>query len=72
VAAAELAFAMRPGTLIVIAHRPASARRAERILVLDGHLPTAGTHHELLVTSPLYRELLAAGRAPADPSGRST
>ncbi|RKE17444.1 ATP-binding cassette domain-containing protein [Streptomyces sp. TLI_171] len=32
----EAAFAARPGTLVVIAHRAASARRARRVLHLDG------------------------------------
>ncbi|GAB3223775.1 ABC transporter ATP-binding protein [Glycomyces halotolerans] len=33
---AEAAFAERPGTLIVIAHRAGSAERARRVLTLDG------------------------------------
>lgn len=33
---AERAFRERPGTLIVVAHRMSSARRADRILVMDG------------------------------------
>jgi ATP-binding cassette subfamily C protein len=57
-AVAEDAFAARPGTLIVIAHRVTSALRARRILVMDGRRPTLGTHADLLATSPLYRELL--------------
>lgn len=54
---AEAAFARRGGTLIVIAHRITSARRAKRILVLDGVRAQAGVHEELLVTSPMYRDL---------------
>ncbi|MFH8682922.1 ATP-binding cassette domain-containing protein [Streptomyces lydicus] len=54
---AEGAFADRPGTLIVIAHRISSARRADRILVLDGNRATSGSHAELLERSALYREL---------------
>ncbi|MFE1172893.1 ATP-binding cassette domain-containing protein [Streptomyces sp. NPDC058773] len=54
---AERAFAERPGTLIVVAHRITSARRADRILVLDGARATCGTHEELLECSPLYRDL---------------
>ncbi|MEV4316643.1 ABC transporter ATP-binding protein [Actinocrispum sp. NPDC049592] len=54
---AELAFAQRPGTLIVVAHRISSARRAERILVLDGVSAAVGDHATLLATSPLYRDL---------------
>jgi ATP-binding cassette subfamily C protein len=56
----ELAFARRPGALVVIAHRMSSARRAKRILVMDGHSVTAGTHEELLSASLLYRDLVGA------------
>ncbi|WP_369393943.1 ATP-binding cassette domain-containing protein [Streptomyces sp. CG1] len=60
-ARAERAFAARPGgTLIVVAHRISSARRADRILVMDGAHTTCGTHEELLRVSALYRDL--AGR----------
>jgi ATP-binding cassette, subfamily B, bacterial RamB/AmfA len=55
---AEQAFATRPGTLIVIAHRVSSALRADRILVLDGSNATLGTHESLLHRSPLYAELV--------------
>jgi ATP-binding cassette subfamily C protein len=54
---AEEAFADRGGTLIVIAHRISSARRAHRILVLDGVTHVVGDHPALLSASPLYREL---------------
>ncbi|HEX3829167.1 MAG TPA: ABC transporter ATP-binding protein [Sporichthyaceae bacterium] len=57
-ARAEEAFARRPGTLIVIAHRISSARRADRILVMDGTDATIGTHARLLSASPLYRDLV--------------
>jgi ATP-binding cassette, subfamily C, bacterial len=53
----EEAFAARGGTLIVIAHRISSARRARRILVLDGAAPVLGDHEALLAASPLYRKL---------------
>lgn len=55
---AEEAFADRDGTLIVIAHRVSSALRADHVLVLDGVTAALGTHDELLVRSPLYRDLL--------------
>lgn len=55
---AEEAFAARPGTLVVIAHRVSSALRARRVLVLDGSTATAGDHDTLLRTCALYRELL--------------
>jgi ATP-binding cassette subfamily C protein len=57
---AEQAFAARPGTLIVIAHRISSALRARRILVLDGDDAALGDHGTLLADSPLYRELTAS------------
>ncbi|MEO3847122.1 ABC transporter ATP-binding protein [Streptomyces sp. B8F3] len=65
-AVAERAFARRPGgTLVVIAHRVASAARADRVLVLDGRSALAGTHDELLAGSPFYRELTGAGGTTA-------
>ncbi|MFD6415776.1 ATP-binding cassette domain-containing protein [Streptomyces sp. NPDC060194] len=54
---AELTLARRPGSLVVVAHRLGSARRAGRVLVMDGVRPVHGTHAELLATSPLYRDL---------------
>jgi ATP-binding cassette subfamily C protein len=57
-ARAEAAFAAR-GTLIVIAHRAASALRARRLLLLDGETVVAGDHEHLRAVSPLYRKLLA-------------
>jgi ATP-binding cassette subfamily C protein len=63
-ARAERAFAARPGgTLVVVAHRISSARRADRILVMDGRDTACGTHEELLAASPLYRDLVG-GWAP--------
>ncbi|MDQ7729682.1 ABC transporter transmembrane domain-containing protein [Halomonas sp. SpR8] len=47
-------------TSIVIAHRLATVIAADRLLVLDGgKLAAAGTHAELITTSPLYRHLAA-------------
>lgn len=57
---AEDAFAARPGTLIVIAHRISSAVRAARVLVLDGTTAASGDHESVLAVSPLYRDLLSA------------
>ncbi|WP_433402900.1 ATP-binding cassette domain-containing protein [Streptomyces sp. CA-146814] len=54
---AELAFAALPGALVVVAHRLSSARRADRILVMDGPRTRCGTSAELLRTSELYRDL---------------
>ncbi|UUU28340.1 ATP-binding cassette domain-containing protein [Streptomyces sp. DSM 40750] len=58
---AERAFARRPGTtLVVVAHRVSSARRADRVLVMDGRCVAYGKHDELLTRSPLYRDLVGA------------
>ncbi|WP_274560334.1 ATP-binding cassette domain-containing protein [Streptomyces spiramyceticus] len=73
-AVAEEAFARRPGTLIVVAHRISSALRADRVLVMDGTRVRLGTHEELMADSALYRDLVghwgagAAGPSPAAPS----
>lgn len=55
----ESVFAARAGTLVVIAHRISSARRADRILLLDGIRASQGTHEQLLAGSPLYAELVS-------------
>ncbi|MFF5019897.1 hypothetical protein [Streptomyces sp. NPDC001165] len=57
-ARAEDAFSQREGTVVVIAHRISSALRADRILLLDADATVAGTHAELLATSPRYAELV--------------
>ena len=45
-------------TLIVIAHRLSTIVHADRIVVLNhGQVEAQGTHEELLVSCPLYREL---------------
>jgi ATP-binding cassette subfamily C protein len=65
---AEEAFAARPGTLIVIAHRISSAVRAERVLVLDGTGAVAGDHRSVLAASPLYRDLMHAWQPTPTPT----
>jgi subfamily B ATP-binding cassette protein MsbA len=45
-------------TVIVIAHRLSTVRRATRIALLEaGHLTAVGTHEELLRVSPTYQKL---------------
>jgi ATP-binding cassette subfamily C protein len=45
-------------TLIAVAHRLATLRDADRILVVaDGQVHATGTYDELLATSPLFRDL---------------
>ncbi|TCC61144.1 ABC transporter ATP-binding protein [Kribbella pittospori] len=63
---AEEAFAARPGSLIVVAHRISSALRAHRILVLDGKEASLGRHTTLVRTSELYRDLLGHWQPPHD------
>ncbi|MCI3224726.1 ABC transporter ATP-binding protein [Streptomyces sp. NP-1717] len=60
----------RDGALIVVAHRLSSARRADRVLVLDGTTPRFGTHEELLTSSALYRDLFGHWEHPPPPAGR--
>ena len=43
-------------TTLVIAHRLATARRADRILVLEqGRVVAGGTHEQLYAANDLYR-----------------
>jgi len=47
-------------TVLIIAHRLATVRHADRIAVLEaGRLAAVGTHDELLEVSPLYARLAA-------------
>ncbi|RLV04458.1 ABC transporter ATP-binding protein [Streptomyces griseocarneus] len=60
----ERAFARRPGSLLVIAHRMTSALRADRTLVLDGTRATAGTHDDLVRSVPAYASLVGHWHEP--------
>jgi len=54
-------------TVFVIAHRLATVRDADRILVLDeGRLVGTGTHQELFDRGGLYRRLCEAQLSPAE------
>ena len=67
---AERAFAERPGgTLVVVAHRISSARRADRVLVMDGRHTAYGTHDELVRRSASYRALVGSWTPePSEPA----
>jgi ABC-type multidrug transport system fused ATPase/permease subunit len=64
---AETAFSRRGGTLVVIAHRISSARRARRTLVLDGARPQVGDHSSLLASSAMYADLAGQWETPHYP-----
>lgn len=56
----QAAIARRAGryAMLVVAHRLATVRSADRILVLDaGRIVDSGRHDELMQTSELYRDL---------------
>ena len=49
---------MKKSTNMVIAQRISTVLNADKIIVLeDGAIAAAGTHRELLVSSPIYREI---------------
>jgi ATP-binding cassette subfamily B protein len=48
-------------TAILVVHRPSTVALADRVALLqDGVIAAVGTHSELLVTVPAYREVLSA------------
>lgn len=60
---AELLAAARGRTCLVVAHRLAAVRNADRIVVLDGgRVDAVGDHHTLLAAGGVYAELDRAGR----------
>ena len=54
--------AMRGRTTLIIAHRLSTISLADEVVVLEhGRVVTRGTHDELLVSSPVYREIYEHG-----------
>jgi ATP-binding cassette subfamily C protein len=66
----EEAFRRRPGTVVTVAHRLSVARRADRVLLLDGTRPAIGTHDALLARVPLYADLRGHWHDGAAGAGR--
>jgi ATP-binding cassette subfamily B protein len=67
-----LARTLKGRTGIVIAHRLATVRHADRIIVLqDGAITEAGTHEELLDLGGLYHRLHAMNYASFDDVGKA-
>jgi subfamily B ATP-binding cassette protein MsbA len=60
---------MKGRTTLVIAHRLATVRNADRIVVLDaGEVKETGSHEELLRSGGLYSRLYELQFAPEDPA----
>ncbi|MFI0909407.1 ABC transporter ATP-binding protein [Streptomyces abikoensis] len=61
---------LRDATALVVAHRPNTARMADRVAVLaDGRVLAVGTHQKLLDSCPHYRTLMAT---PGEPGAERT
>lgn len=57
----ELGAVMQGRTSFVVAQRISTVLKADKILVLDnGQLVAEGTHRELIVSSPVYRQIYAS------------
>ena len=55
------ALSVRGKTVIVVAHRLKTVRRADHLIVMDGgRVRGRGSHEELMLTCPLYREMVEA------------
>jgi ATP-binding cassette subfamily B protein len=64
-------------TVFVVAQRISTVLAADKILVLDdGRLVAEGTHHELIASSPIYKEIfesqLGDGAIVAREAGHET
>jgi ABC-type multidrug transport system fused ATPase/permease subunit len=63
----------RDSLVITIAHRLSTVMDADHIILMDrGGMAAAGTHDELLASSPLYAELVASLRIGPGPEAPTT
>lgn len=72
-ASVEEAFVRRGSTLIVVAHRISSARRASRVLLMQAGRIASGSDVDHAASSPLYESMVTEwqlGLAPPTGSGR--
>lgn len=54
-------------TLIIVAQRISTIMHADKIIVIDeGRVVGQGTHHELLRSSPVYREIAESQMSPSE------
>jgi ATP-binding cassette, subfamily B, bacterial len=57
---AALTRVLSQSTALVVAHRPSTVALADRVVLLDdGVIAAAGSHHDLLATEQRYRELMS-------------
>lgn len=67
---AAIDSSMQGRTVVVIAHRLSTVRRADKIIVLqDGAVEQTGTHESLLEQGGVYRDLVRRQLAAAEPGG---
>ncbi|MFI2238675.1 ABC transporter ATP-binding protein [Streptomyces chrestomyceticus] len=73
---AALRTVMANVTTVLVAHRPATLRAADRVaLIADGRVAATGTHDELMATDRRYRHLLRSpvnDLVPDGPQGPSS
>jgi ATP-binding cassette subfamily B protein len=58
---------------LIVAHRLSTISLADRVVLLDGgRIVADGTHAELLVSTPLYSEILAQAAIAEEDDGEAT